>query len=282
MKNVKIFVSDLNQFLRRELKELRFDRYVYWLCIIFTAVFLNTIFIMNDLNSSVLGSISADHASMFESMKMILSTSGLYNMHEGYHSSFYGWTYFFFSFWLLLPVKILFSLWEADTAIPIFIGLKTLHFFYGLLAAISFYYLARRFFNKIVSFGAAFILTFATSLTEYNYLFHPETIGVFFLNLACIYLIDFARGKNKESDREIYYWAILLFLVLCTLAKPTFFLITAPLYICLFTLTLKQKNIILNSTIAFKNSLKILRKTILFSLSVFFIIHPFFFVLINK
>ena len=135
-----------------------------------------------------------------------------------------------------------------------------------------------RFASKFRALLLSLILMLASPLTEFFYLFHPETIGVFFLNLGCIYLVDLLKQKsNSKAELLTKYYIIVLFLTLSTLSKPTFFLIAAPLYISLLVIYIEKSE---QSILAFVKSLKfwyLLLKTLSFSVVIFFLINPFFF-----
>jgi hypothetical protein len=259
-------------------KKIVLDYHLYILIAIYAAFFGRFIFIMNDISISLLAAFWVDHGMMLDSMLKMLQLETLYNQTQAYQSSYYGWTYFFISFLFLAPIKLVASLMLIRSYAIVFVGLKILHFFYGLLSCMSFYFLMTRFTSKFRALLLSLILMLASPLTEFCYLFHPETIGVFFLNLGCIYLVDLLKQKsNTKAELLVKYYIIVLFLTLATLSKPTFFLIAAPLYLSLIVVYIEKSK---QSILAFLKSLKfwyLLLETLCFSVAIFFVINPFFF-----
>lgn len=276
--NIKKLPKNIFSSLAADVKRITLDYHLYILITIYAVFFGRFIFIMNDISISLLAAFWVDHGMMLDSMLKILQLKTLFNQMQAYQSSYYGWSYFFISFLFLAPIKLVASLMLMRPYIVVFIGLKILHFIYGLLSLISFYFLMTRFASRFQALLLTLILMLASPLTEFFYLFHPETIGVFFLNLSCIYLFDFLKQKkNDGADLLTKYYIITLFLTLATLAKPTFFLIAAPLYISLLVVYIEKLD---RSILAFVKSSKfwhLLLKTSCFSIVVFFIINPFFF-----
>ena len=264
-----------------------FNKYIWSLIIIYTVFFGYSVFIMNDVNQSVLSAIGCAHsfgcdqASMLDSMLKMLELKTLYNQMAAYHSSYYGWTYFFISFWFLLPVKLITWLMGIPPYLPIFIGLKVLNVIYGVLAGISFYFLMTRFTNKFCALLFSLILILASPLTHYIYTFHPEAIGVFFLNISCIYLVDLLRQQSNQNVLP-WYSIILISLTLATLSKPMFFLITAPLYLVLGAIYIKKSEQIVSVFIRSSEFKKMLGRSIYFPVIIFLLINPFFFLNLKR
>ncbi len=275
---MKKLLKSIFTILISDTKKIALDRHLYILIAIYAAFFGRFIFIMNDASISLLTAFWVDHGMMLDSMLKMLQLKTLYNQTQAYQSSYYGWTYFFISFLFLAPIKLMASLMLMRSYLIIFVGLKILHFFYGLLSCISFYFLMTRFTSKFRALLLSLILMLASPLTEFFYLFHPETIGVFFLNLGCIYLADLLKQKsNIKAELLTKYYIIVLFLTLSTLSKPTFFLIAAPLYLSLLVIYIEKSG---QSILALLKSSKfwhLLLKTLCFSVAIFFLINPFFF-----
>ena len=75
------------------------------LVIVFTILYLPHCFIMvSDI--SLITAYEVDPGSIIDSIEKLYSGK-IYNMLNGYHSKFYGWTYISINFWLLLPIKLL-------------------------------------------------------------------------------------------------------------------------------------------------------------------------------
>lgn len=255
-----------------------FDRIVFALLAIHVAIFGWQIVTANDLAPDALDIIGADHSSVMRAMLTILEQGTLFDQTAAYHSSYYGWTYFFLSFLLLAPVKLVAWALNLDTAKAVYIGLKTLTVAYGALAIVTFYWLARLFFSASLSFLLAILLMTASPLTSYFYLFHPEPVGIIFLNLSLILLIEFVRRHENigESAGPIYF-IILALLVLSTLAKPTFFLMTFPAYLCLMATFLAAEKKGRSTQQALAQIPQLLFRSTFFALAIFFVVNPYFF-----
>lgn len=276
-------IKSIIRLLATDLKKIYFNKYIYFIIAVYVGSFGFSVFIMNDINISLLGALGVDHASMLDSMIKMLNLNTLYDQTTGYHSSYYGWTYFAISFIFLAPIKLIAWALGINSYLPIYIGLKVLHLLYGLLAGISFYYLLGKFTTNIYALVGVLIMALCSPITIYHYRFHPETVGVFFLNLACIYLINLAR-RNKLIKKDLFcnYLMILLFLVLSTLAKPTFILITAPIYLCLLSVYIRNLGKPIFSYLKSNDFKKFFAKSIGWSLVIFFIINPFFFIKLKE
>jgi hypothetical protein len=124
------------------------------------------------------------------------------------------------------------------------------------------------------------IFTFATPFFFYTYFFHPEPLGVFFLNIGCLFIYKFSKEGASSGDKNInffYYVYSLLFLTFSVLSKPTFVPIVSPLYATLFLIYVSKLN--KNLTLCSKalKSIQLLVYSFVFFLLLFFLINPFFF-----
>jgi hypothetical protein len=267
------------QALSNDWKKSTFDKYLFFIAVIYSAIYSRAIFEMNDISLTLVQAFGVDHGSMLASMLSMLEWDKLYNQTMGYHSSYYGWTYFFISFVLLLPIKIFVWFLGIDSYLPILIGLKILHFFYGLLSGVTFYFLMIKFSDRIFAFVFTLILLLASPLSLYLYTLHPESVGIIFLNLASIYLIDLLNYEVRDKTKTTHqYYIILLFLVLSALSKLSFLLITAPLYIMLLAIYLEKTKRLSWRFLRSSDFRGLFLKSILFAITVFFVINPFFFI----
>ncbi len=276
-----LLIRELRGFLWGEIKRLSISRWAIALLLIQAIFTVPSIFIMNDVGFSFIGSVGVDHASMLDSMLKILQPMSLYNQMAGYHSSFYGWTYFFFSFWVLLPVKLIGLLFHANVFETVYIGLKILHVLYGFLACLSTYFLFRKFVGPFASFAGTLAFLGGTAMAMYGYRFHPEPIAVLFINLSLIYLYDFYAAPWDEKSGKIHYYATLLFLVLASLAKPSFLLSAGAIYLLLLAALVHKKGLKPMSFLR-EGGLRLIGSSAFFSVAVFFIVNPSFFLKLRK
>ena len=90
-------------------REVRSDRLLQGLMLFFTLLYLPQAFIIIE----DMGLITGFEVDPGSHMQAIIALLGRYNMHEGYHSRYYGWTFFALNFFLLQPVvlaKLVFGL----------------------------------------------------------------------------------------------------------------------------------------------------------------------------
>ncbi len=245
------------------------DKVLITLLLIFSFMYLPHAFILvEDLN--LILAYEVDPGSHIAAIEDILRS---YSMHKGYHSKFYGWTFFAINFLLLFPIKFLSFLLGSDLKLVLYLSIKLIFFGLSSLSLIAFYsFLKKVFQSKILSvFGSLFYI-FSAIGYSYFYFIHPETTGIMFIFFALINFLNFLKDKDGK-----YYKYGLFLLVLASLSKQIFFFISLPIMLLYLYFYYNQNLKECFKNIKSKKFISILFKTFIFSLFVFFVIHPFAF-----
>lgn len=217
----------------------RFNRinYKLVLVIVFIILYLPHCFILvNDI--SLILAYEVDPGSIIDSIEKLYSGK-IYNMLNGYHSKYYGWTYMSINFWLLAPIKLFNIVFNINSKLIFYLSLKFIYFLIGLILTIILYILAIK-TNKNSKFVAAFmpaLLLLLLPTSQQFYFIHPETTGALFLIFGMLVLSKFNQvGINK------YYIIGIVCLSLASLSKQIYFFTAIPIFITYFLLGLKKYN----------------------------------------
>lgn len=242
------------------------------LAVIFSVLYLPHAFILiQDIN--LISAFEVDPGSIIASINDLFNMP-MYNMLNGYHSKFYGWTYFSINFLLLTPLKILLYLFGIKSQTPILFAIKIIYFSIGLLMTLAFYEVLNKLSrNRFLIINFLFSFLFVASSVHYVFYFiHPESTGALFIFLGISTLLLFI----KESKLLLYYTGV-IFLVMASLAKQTFFIAALPIFFCFLDVYRRSININSSSFVTSTHLFKLLKNTFYLSLFIFFIIHPYAF-----
>jgi hypothetical protein len=243
------------------------------LAVIFSFLYLPHAFILiQDIN--LLSAFEVDPGSIVASINDLFNKP-IYNMLNGYHSKFYGWTYFSINFLLLTPLKILLYLFGIKSQTPILFAIKIIYFSIGLLMVLAFYQVLNKLSrDRLLIINFLFSFLFIVSSVHYVFYFiHPESTGALFIFLGISSLLLFI----KESKLLLYYTGV-IFLVMASLAKQTFFIAALPILFCFIDVYRKKINMSPSPFLTSSHFFKLLKNTFYLSLLVFFIIHPYAFI----
>jgi hypothetical protein len=200
------------------------DWALYLLVSIFTLAFLPHAFLMLE-DLTLITALEVDPGSMLRALHSLFGWP-YYNMHNGFHSQFYGWTYFSMNFWLLWPFKLVSELLMDGNPVLFHFSVRLLLFFIGLFSLIAFYRLTQRLFKSpLLSFTGGMFLIFSTVPTQFYFFIHPETTGVLFMILSVHCLLNFIEQPDKQRH---WYTLGLSCLVLASLSKQLFFITALP------------------------------------------------------
>ena len=251
-------------------KDKVYNFYKLLLFLIFSILFLPQTFILNEDINLVLA-YEVDPGSIISSINTLFNFP-YYNMFNGYHTTYYGWTHASLTFLFLLPFKIIFFIFKIDSFF--FINFLIRFFFYliGLFSVFILFRLCKKVLgtqNLIISFFIVIIFIFSP-FPNLFYFIHPETTGILFTFLATNYFLDY---ENK-SKKKFYYYSLIC-LVLATLSKQQFFITSFFLSIFLFFLLCNKNKISFFTTFVFREVIKFF----LLSIFIFFLVHPFAFLM---
>ncbi|MEM6811420.1 MAG: hypothetical protein AAF549_03025, partial [Pseudomonadota bacterium] len=174
--------------------------YLPWLIFLFSVVYLPLAFLLVE-DLGLISAFEVDPASHISAVESLLKT---YNMHESYHSKYYGWTYFGINFFLLVPIKLFTVLFGIESNFFLYFGIRFILFSIGLASLVAFYYVIVNFFKShVIAFIAGLLYVFNSVGYKYFYIIHPETTGILFIFLAVLALQNFVKNPD---NLKIYYW----------------------------------------------------------------------------
>jgi len=248
------------------------------LLLIVISLFGPQIFLLNE-DLGILGAFEIDPRANINAISDLFK-SPYFNMNNGYTSSLYGWTYFFINFWILLPFKILFSIFHITSQSAILFLIKLILLFIGTITIVLIFDIVKILSKN--SFFAFLCSLYSISFHPINhwlYFIHPDSTGLLFLLLSSICFVKFSN--QKTNDLNLYYIGLFC-LVLSSLSKHIFLFLCLPLFISyLYLIGKKNFNTILDFAKS-KLFLNLFIKSTILSLVIFFIIHPFAFLEIGK
>jgi hypothetical protein len=156
-----------------------------------------------------------------------------------------------------------------------FLTIKIIFFLIGLFTTLAFYQVLNKLSknnNLIINF--LFCILFITSSIHYIFYFiHPESTGALFIFLGISSLLFYI----KTPKLTIYFVGV-IFLVMASLAKQTFFIASLPILFCFIDVYKKELNMNYSSFFISSHLVKLLKNTLYLSLFAFFIIHPYAFI----
>jgi hypothetical protein len=251
--------------------------YKFLIIITFSIFFLPHVFIMNE-DFNLLMAFEVDSGSLATSINQLFNKP-YYNMFNGYHTTYYGWTYAAINFIFLVPLKLISIVFKLDVTSVLILNIKIVFFFINLFSVL----ILLRLCNKIIETKyhfLGFILTIIYVFSPFREIFtflHPETTGILFTFLGIVYLLDY----NKKFKTKFLYYSFSCF-VLAVLSKQSFAF--SSIFFIFFTILifLKDKINFKEKSLLFKPIISILIKFFLIFLFIFFLIHPYAFFYVMK
>ncbi len=270
---ISFFVSFKNIFFVEKERNINTHYLKIALILIFSILYLPHAFIIyQDIN--LISAFEVDPGSIISSINDLFQ-SPFYNMMNGYHSKFYGWTFSFINFLILSPLKLFLYIFNIKSQAPIFLTIKIIFFLIGLFTTLTFYQVLNKLSkNKNLLINFLFCILFITSSIHYIFYFiHPESTGALFIFLGISSLLFYI----KTPKLPIYFVGV-IFLVMASLAKQTFFIASLPILFCFIDVYRKELNMNYSSFFISGHLVKLLKNTFYLSLLIFFIIHPYAFI----
>ena len=268
--SIKDNIRDGMDVIRDTFNSLSRDNGCLFVIAVFTILFLPQAFIMvNDLG--LISAFETDAGSHIDAIKSLLSS---YNMNEGYHSKYYGWTFFAVNFFVLWPFSKLTMIFHIRNMQYMYFTIRIILFIFGLLSCVLWYRILRILFaGSLIPVAGTLLYIVSPANDSYFYTIHPETTGATFLFLATIYLLAYVRSDN---DIRLYYPALAC-LALSSLSKQIFFFNSLPILFGFFHLMCRKRNISYSAFFFSRDFLIYVGVSICLSLAIFFVIHPFAF-----
>ena len=243
------------------------------LIVLFTILFLPHVFVVvRDINFVI--AYEVDPGSIIQSILSLYKNS--YNMNIAYHSKYYGWTYYWISYVLLMPIYLakVFNILKDDYLF--FVGLRFIFFAIGLSSVLVYFEVAKRILkDTLFAFVAALLYIASPAIFSYFYFLHPESTGLLFSFLGVLCLLRFTETKGEDYR---WYTFGLLSLVLSALSKQVFFITALPVLFLFYYAYCYYHNLSLLKFAFSWEFLKALLLSSLFALLIFFIINPYAFI----
>lgn len=248
------------------------DIALYFLMSFFTISYLPQAFLILG-DTALITALEVDPGSMLNALHKLYEGPNFYSMHNGFHSHFYGWTYFSLNFWLFMPVKIFVETFMGGSPEIFHLCIRLLLFVIGFLSVWVFYRLVERLFkSSVLALLGGLFLSFSLVSSIYYYFIHPETLGVLLILLSVHCLLNFIEQPNKHKH---WYILGLSCLILASLSKQIFFFISLPILCSYMAYYLKHKKVSLFTFSKEKEFRSIFFFTSGLSLLWLILIHPY-------
>jgi hypothetical protein len=255
------------------LKRLLDDKVYILLIAVFSLIYLPQIFIaIGDLG--LLSAFETDPGSIVASIEGLFQKPYYNMLHSGYHSKFYGWTYYVINFIVLAPIKFALLVLNIQDKIIIYFVIRAILFLIGLLSVLTFYALAKALFvgRIIPMFASSLYLTMPVGAEHSPFFFiHPESTGLLFLFIAILCLLKFIQCSNNY---KLYFWSVTC-LALASLSKQIFFFVSLPVIFSFFHFYSVQNNKTYLQVFRISEFYKISICTLVLSFAILCAIHPY-------
>lgn len=263
--------KELNNYFKFNIssKDLRLVLKLF-IILLFSAIYLPHCFIIIE-DFGLISGYEVDAGSLISSMESLLNK---YNMNKSYHSKYYGWSYLSINYFIIKIAIFISNGYILEHKIYLYFLIRFTLFLIGLASAIVFCEVVLRIFKScFLALIASILYIFNFIDSYYFYMIHPETTGVLFLLLSLLCLIKINEDTNKHIK---YYFLTLVFLVIASLSKQIFFIISLPiLAVAVYKIFIFRKEslkIFLHSSF-FR---KITIYTPIISIFILLLIHPHF------
>jgi hypothetical protein len=280
VKNIYKFISEIASHIRllhvdkKYISQYFSSPYRIIIIILFSILFLPHAFVVvNDL--SFIAAYETDPGQIISSILSLFQNH--YNMNNGAHSAYYGWTYYSINYFLLSPIYIIVSVLKiVPNDIYLFVSIRLVFFMIGMASVLAFYEVAKRILKQTFIAFIASILYIATPTTfRFFYFIHPETTGLLFLFISILCLIRYYEGLAED-----YRWYTFGFfsLVLSVLSKQHFVLLAPSVIFLYYYFYCHYHKKPLFRFLITKQFAKLSLLSIVFSIVIFFFINPFAFI----
>lgn len=245
--------------------------------LLFSALYLPHCFIIIEDLGLILA-YEVDAGSIIASIQDLINN---YNMNKSYHSRYYGWSYLSLNYAIIKLAIFLSDGYILEHKFYFYFLVRFILFLLGLISAMVLFEVALRFFKSgILALIASVLYIFNFIYSGYFYIIHPEVAGVLFLLLAVFYLEKIDENINNHKK---YYFITLVFLVLASLAKQIFFIISLPILLSvIYKIYFFRKEKNFKEFLSSEFFKKILINTFIISLAILLIIHPYFLFNLSK
>lgn len=257
---------------------LNFCPYTTGLIVVFVAVFLHTVFILNEDPTLMAIYESGDPGNLAYGI-MSLFAHPVYSQHN-YFFAGYGWPFYDISFVVILLLKLIGPVWGfyeqplwglVDNQ-PLFNAtMRAINFMLALTSILLFFNLSNHLFdNKKISFLASLFFMFLPWAAIYSYWLHPDAAGMVFLLLSIFYTVKFT-----EQPKLSYFYIAVVNLILTTFIKMYHGFYLFPILFIFFVSYCNQHGINYLKGLFSKPILKIIISLPIIYLLTILIVHPY-------
>jgi len=257
---------------------LNFCPYTTGLIVVFVAVFLHTVFILNEDPTLMAIYESGDPGNLAYGI-MSLFAHPVYSQHN-YFFAGYGWPFNDISFIVILLVKLIGQvfgfyeqpLWGLVDNQPLFNAtMRAINFMFALTSILLFFNLSNHFFdNKKISFLASLFFMFLPWAAIYSYWLHPDAAGMVFLLLSIFYTVKFTQQPKLS-----YFYIAFVNLILTTFIKMYHGFYLFPIFFIFFVSYCNQHGINYLTGLFSKPILKIIISLPIIYLLTILMVHPY-------
>ncbi|NJO14760.1 MAG: hypothetical protein HC877_03150 [Thioploca sp.] len=257
---------------------LNFCPYTTGLIVVFVAVFLHTVFILNEDPTLMAIYESGDPGNLAYGI-MSLFAHPIYSQYN-YFFAGYGWPFNDISFIVILLLKLIGQvfgfyeqpLWGLIDNQPIFNAtMRAINFSFALTSILLFFNLSNHLFNnKKISFLASLFFMFLPWAAIYSYWLHPDATGMTFLLLSILYTVKFTQQPKLS-----YFYIAFVNLILTTFIKMYHGFYLFPIFFIFLVSYCNQYGISYLTGLFSKAILKIIISLPLIYLLTILIVHPY-------
>ncbi|QDC88110.1 hypothetical protein [Candidatus Methylopumilus universalis] len=279
LENIKIFIF----FLWREFALILSEKHksdsklgnllTFLVVFIFFIIYIPHTFILNE-DFNLASAFEVDPGSIISSINDLFNFP-IYNMMNGYHTKYYGWTHASISFICLIPVKIISYITDYKNPFATIFTIRLVFFSIGLAMVL--------FFNRILcnlSGGKHYFLNFlltilllSSSMHHIFYFIHPESTGALFVFLSILCLLEYLN-----SERQMTFFLGVISMSLASLSKQPFFIACLPILFCFIYWMKKKSSLSWLSFLKTDFFAKTTKQIFILSLFTFVLVHPYAFI----
>jgi len=248
------------------------DKVYLLLIAFFSVLYLPQAFIVTE-DLGLISGFEVDPGSIINSIEDLFKEP-YYNMLSGYHSKYYGWSYYSINFFILAPIKLVMYINYIEDKSIIYLVIRLILFLIGLFTVIAFYLLAKKLYGNRIMAASASSLYMVSPVgvgASPFFFIHPETTGLLFIFLALLCLQTFIK---TPGNLKIYYAGIAC-LAISALSKQVYFFMSLPIFLSFLHFHCIDNRESYLRTIFTRPFLKMMLVSILIGLGALFVIHPY-------
>lgn len=209
------------------------------LVLVFSMLYLPHVWIVNE-DINLITAFEVDPGSMFTAIDDLFRAGAPYNMMNGFHSRYYGWSFDALCYLMYAPFHYVMGLSGFGDNSTRYLIYRFTFFLVGLFFTIIFY----EFIKKIApaigrTLALLLCLVFILSpVATMFYFIHPESTGALFFISSLIFTYNYIHNPVR-----INFYLACIFICLSIMAKQVFIFANFPTFLLLCYLMLKTEKI---------------------------------------